>query len=100
MTREELVALFEKHSDDEYIEFTRLPKDLRVSSRKDLCGFILLDKLVPGKFEIVSSAEHDKIWLGVEIDDLAGVATEEDVKNLLRCGVRMDSSVESLAMFI
>lgn len=37
--------------------------------------------------DIISGAEHDEFFLDVNLEELAKIATEEDVKNLLRCGV-------------
>ena len=94
MTLDELYALFEKHS-DEYLKFERIVAPL--SRRPDLHAFILLDRLVPGKTDMISGARHDEIFLDVELDDLAVVATEENIIDLIRCGIR--ESEESLAMF-
>ena len=87
---------FEKHG-DEYLKFHRVENKL--SCRHDLHAFILLDKLVPGDSDIVSCAEHDQIWLDVTPQELEGVATEEQVIELIRCGVRCESGYESLSMF-
>ncbi|MDO8640460.1 MAG: hypothetical protein Q7R33_02860 [Nitrosarchaeum sp.] len=70
------------------------------SKRPDLCAFLLLDKLVPGKFDIVSAAEHDEIYLDCDVNKLAEKATEADVVYLVRCGVWYDSETDSLAMFV
>lgn len=99
MTLEEMAALFEKHSDTEYIQFKRITVATE-SRRPDLCAFIRLDELVPGNTDIVSDAEHDEIYLEVEPEDLAKVVTEEDIIFLLRCGVRYDSSYPALCMFV
>lgn len=94
MTIEELHALFKKHK-DQYSRFDRIAAPF--SRRPDLHAFILLDRLVPGTRDIVSAAEHDEIFLDVSVEDLAAVATEENIIDLIRCGVRWDS--DSLAMF-
>lgn len=85
--------------DDEFLKFDRIPAERRLSERPDLCAFLLLDRLVPGKSDMVSSAEHDEIWLDVDPKALVAVASEDDIVTLVRCGVRYDSDVESLAMF-
>lgn len=82
---------------DEYLKFDRVQN--KTSNRADLHAFMLLDKLVPGKCDIVSAASHDEIWMGVSPDDLSKVATEEQIIELIRCGVRYDSDTDSLAMF-
>lgn len=92
MTREELDALFEKH-DDEYL------KDDGISGPSDLAAFNKLNELVPSSKDIIAASEHDEFWLSVSPDELAEVATEEDVLFLIRCGVRLDDDTDSLAMF-
>jgi len=84
---------------DEYIQFDRIEKPLH--PRPDLCAFLRLHELVPGKsHDMVAAAEHDEIYLDVEPDKLAEVATQEDIVYLTRCGVRYDTSLDSLAMFV
>lgn len=94
----DIQAAFEKF-DDQYLKFDRVSS--RFSERSDLHAFILLDKLVPGSAsDIVSSAQHDEIFLGAQIDELEKVATEDDVLTLVRCGVRYDEQYDCLAMFV
>ncbi len=97
MTTDKLRDLFSKHSDDEFLKFARVKNKL--SNRPDLHAFQLLDRLVPGNRDIVSAAEHDKIWLEIEPGVLAAVATEADVIDLVRCGVGLYDSDEGLCMF-
>jgi hypothetical protein len=85
----DLKALFDKYT-DEYIKFGRVANKL--SSRPDVHAFLLLDRLVPGTADLICHSEHDEIWLGVEPEDLAKVITEEQVIELVRCGVRFDGS--------
>lgn len=91
MTLEELAELFENHS-DEYLK-------AEVSGPRDLAAFNLMNKLVPSNKDIVSCAEHDEFWLSTEPEELAKVATEEDVLFLIRCGIRFDEDTDSFAMF-
>lgn len=89
MTTEELVALFEKHEDEYYLEgvFHKPETYYGPTKRRDLNAFLLLERLVPGERDMISGAEHDEFFLDVDLEELAKIATEEDVKNLLRCGV-------------
>lgn len=90
----ELVDLFKKH-DDLY------RGDLPGVRRKDLTAFNILDNLVPGKGDLVAATEHDEIFLGVSLTDLAASAiTEAEVKMLVMCGVGIDSYGDSLHMFV
>lgn len=94
MTLDELYTLFEKHQ-DEHLRFEQIVAPL--NRRPDLHAFILLDRLVPGDTDMVAAAEHDEIFLEVQLGELAAVITEEIIVDLIRCGVRCDG--EGLAMF-
>lgn len=89
---------YDKYSDGEFLKFDRVQN--KTSQRPDLHAFTLLDKLVPGNRDLVSAAEHDEIWLSVQPEELAKVATEEQIVELIRCGVRYDQTSEGLAMFV
>lgn len=93
MTREQ----YQKH-EGEYLEFNKVQN--KTSMRRDVHAFNLLDKLVPGERDIVCAASHDEIWLDVDPQELAAVATEDQVIELIRCGVRYDSETDSLSMFV
>jgi len=91
---------FEKYSDgesDEFLKFDRVK--VKLSNRPDLHAFMLLDKIIPGSLNIVGGASHDEIWLEILPCELAERATKEQIVELIRCGVRYDSSVEALVMF-
>jgi len=96
-----LQEIWDKHSDgdgDEFLKFDRVQN--KMANRPDIHAFMLLDKLVPGTSDMVSAAEHDEIWLTVSPEELEKAATEEQIVELIRCGVRLDSSTDSLAMFV
>lgn len=97
MTISEMVDLFQKHENEEYLHFSHVFGKL--SQRPDLHAFILLDRLCPDEFDIVEAAEHDEIWLGVDLSILSSVIIEEQVIELLRCGVRYDTEQDALSMF-
>lgn len=97
MDSEELQAMFEKHN-DEYVKFDRVQK--KVSNRMDLHAFMLLDMILPGSCDMVAAAEHDMIYLDVEIAELAEVITEEQVIELVRCGVNCNLENDGLTMFV
>jgi len=81
---------------DEYLEFERVTKKLH--ARPDLCAFLILDSLVPGATDMIRGAGHDEISLAVRTEALAKVATYEDIRDLVRCGVMIDNGV--LTMFV
>lgn len=83
-----LPELFDKHQ-DEHLKFDRVPD--KMSSRPDLHAFMLLDKLFPGREkEMVAGARHDEICLEPDPGELACTATEEQIVELIRCGVMMN----------
>jgi len=85
--------LFEKH-DNEYLKFEHV-KNKR-SNRPDLHAFLLIDELFPKNRDMVCSAAHDEIWLDIDDDEIKKL-TEEQIIELIRCGVRHDD--DSLVMF-
>lgn len=90
-----LEEIFKKHI-KEYLEFKRVENKL--NSRKDLHAFILLNDLLPSDGDMVSAAAHDQIWLSVGLDELAEVATEAQIIDLIRCGIRLDD--DCLTMWV
>lgn len=92
MTTRDLEAFFVEH-DDEYLT---APMKTR---RADLTAFMLLDQLVPGQKDMISSAEHDEFYLSVSPEEVNAVATDEELLTLIRCGVRYDAESDSFCMF-
>lgn len=90
----DLQEFFEKHS-DEFLKFERVENKL--SFRPDVHAFLLLSRLAPGTFDIVSAAEHDEIFLEPSPDEVVKIATEQELIDLHRCGVRCD---DGLCMFV
>ena len=84
--------------DDEFLKFKLVENKL--NNRPEVHAFILLDSLVPGTEDMVSAAEHDEIFLSIETEDLAAShITEDQVCELVRCGVRIGDG-GYLAMFV
>lgn len=99
MEIEKFVNLMEQASED--VKLGAFDSVINKSSkRSDLHAFILLDKLIPIKQDIISAAEHDVVYLGVDIEELAKVITEEQIVELVACGVSYDSSIDCLYMFV
>lgn len=88
---------FEDHN-DEFLKFDRVTD--KTSQRPDIHAFRLLDRLVPGNSDMVSAAEHDEIYLDVDVDAVVAAATEAQLIELIRCGVRHDDEFESFCMFV
>jgi hypothetical protein len=70
------------------------------SRRPDIFAFRLLDELVPGEGDMVLAAEHDVIFLDINLEKLEAVATEEQLRDLHRCGVRFDDNYGCLSMYV
>lgn len=96
MELSEFASLFERHN-EEFLKFDRI--ETPRSARADLHAFLLLDELVPGSENLVSAARHDEFFLSVDAQALAAVASESQVVELIRCGVRFDSNEDALCMF-
>lgn len=70
-----------------------------LSEVPDLHAFLLLDDLFPNPDnDMIAAAEHDKYWLDVDGEAIAKL-TDDQILELVRCGVIYDSDVDSLAMF-
>jgi hypothetical protein len=95
MNIEDMEALFNDDEMDEFLKFDRVEN--KRSKRPDLHAFMLLDELFPDDSDIVAAAAHDEIFLAPNPEELARVATKEQIVELIRCGVRL--SDDSLAMF-
>lgn len=91
---------FDKYGLDEYHSFERIENKL--SNCPDIHAFILLNRLVPtvGNGDIISGADHDIIYLNVDLDKLAEVVKPEEVLELVRCGVWYNTDCESLSMWV
>ena len=83
--------------DGEYLKFDRIENPR--SKRPDLHAFLLLDEIQPGDRDLISASEHDEFYLNIDCDAFAAVATDEQIRDLNRCGVRYDGDLDSLCMF-
>lgn len=95
---------FKKYGDG-FLKFSQISAP--INPRPDICAFLLLDSIVPPKTnysgtksDIVCCAAHDQIWLDVDPEELERNATEDQIKDLIRCGVFYDSDTDSLSMFV
>ena len=97
MTREEVTKLVDN------TPYARFPTGIKnpLATRGDLHAFVLLDKLMPAKCgDIISAAEHDEIFLNIDIDKLLEVLTPELVVELSNCGVNFDFDNDCLQLFV
>jgi hypothetical protein len=93
----DIPELFDKY-DSDHLKFDRVENKLH--HRADICAFLLLDKLLPRNRDMIQAASHDEIFLDANLEELAKVATEDDILMLTRCGVHYDSDTDSLSMFV
>jgi hypothetical protein len=77
-------------------EFLKHEKGFRV----DLAAFVLLNELQPGTSDIVGGAEHDGIYLKIDVKNLNEVITDDQVKRLAQYGVTYDETYDCLSMFV
>ena len=68
----------------------------------DLNAFMLLWKLSEGpKKDVIADASHDQIWLSFDPERVAKVITQDQVEELVACGVHLDvEDVEGFYMFV
>jgi hypothetical protein len=85
----DLYETFKKFGDD-YLKFNDVEDKL--SPRPDVHAFVLLASLVlPTDKPILAAADHDIVYLAVDLEMLAKMATENDIQDLSRCGVCYDA---------
>lgn len=60
----------------------------------------MLDELVPGTSDIVSASNHDEFFLDIDCDALNRAASDAQIRDLVRCGVRYSSEYRCLCMFV
>jgi hypothetical protein len=77
-------VFFDNHA--EHGEFDRVMN--KKHSRRDIHAFLLLAEILdPSEENIVGCVMHDKIGLNADIGDLEDRITEDQVIELIRCGV-------------
>ena len=101
MTENQLEELFEKHSEDEYLEFERIQNPKH--TRRDICAMLIIHEIQSRNESqrqdtMISWAGHEEIYLDVNVEEISEYITEEEIIDLIRCGVRLEES--NFAMFI
>ena len=81
---------------DDYLEFDRVENKL--STRPDIHAFILLNEIFPGDTGMISAASHDAICLDANWKELNKL-TDDQILELVRCGVMYSSENDCLSMF-
>jgi len=78
---------------EHFLRFKDIPAGRRLSNRPDLNAFLMLDAMFPAENDIVSGASHDEIYLSINAEDLVNKATPEQLRDLVRSGVRYDGGI-------
>lgn len=84
--------------DPEYIKFDRIEN--KRSSRRDIHGLILLNEIMPGKRGMISGADHDIIYLDANVDALEKIITDDQILELIQCGIHVSEEYDCLTMFV
>lgn len=87
---------FERHN-EEFLHFERIEGPRH--ARPDICAMLILHDLDPKPRAAVSAATHDEIWLDFDCEVVAKTITDEQVRDLARCGIRYDDDHNSFCMF-
>ena len=74
---------------------------VRLHPRKDLNAFLLLHQLAPedNGGDMISNVHDEEIYLEVNVVTLNKNASDEDIQNLVRCGVMYHAEYDCLYMF-
>ena len=98
-----LLKLFNRHKDKYYHKFSNIPLEHAWSEIPDVCGLMLIQKLVTGTAKtMLESVDENGVYLRLEQQDLDKFLDKEDdtvqsvVKSLLMCGI----SVRNGKLFI
>jgi hypothetical protein len=94
-----LKELFEKHG-DEFLRHKNIENPMH--RQADLCAFLMLDKIAPlnNDRDIIISSQYDEITLAFDPKKVALYATEQEIIDLIRCGLRYDSDEDCFVMFV
>jgi len=100
MTTEQLIELWNQCDNEHWSELNRREPKLKFSKRRDLNAFLLLESILPGTkdYDMVISAEHDQIWLDINLEKLAKKITREQIVELICCGVFIDEDIKMLSL--
>lgn len=82
---------------EEYLKFDRVENPLH--PRPDICALLMLDKIMPkSSGNIISDAFHEEVFLAVDVDTFLIIATEEEVIDLIRCGITYNAHYNKLCL--
>jgi len=82
-----MIELFEKFESDQY-KFEDV--EHKMSQRPDIHALMMLDKLAPNNSCAIVSTDYDVVYLAFDPDIVSNNVTEDQVRDLVRCGVLFD----------
>jgi hypothetical protein len=96
-----MLAFFEERADD-FGKIEDVKTARRLHRRADLNAFLLLDKLLTNGNDsaILVDARNEQVWLSPKPWEVMQRASEEDLLDLVRCGVFYDEDNDSLSMYV
>jgi hypothetical protein len=96
-----MLAFFEERADD-FGNIEDVKPSRRLHRRPDLNAFLLLDKLLTNGNDsaILVDARNEQVWLSPKPWEVMQRASEEDLLDLVRCGVFYDEDNDSLSMYV
>lgn len=92
-----------RHS-DEFGKFDRINNP--PSTHRDLCALLILSRFMDPYSDVINSAESKKgncagvIVFELPIHEVERMATENQVIQLIRCGVEYNSEYDALVMYL
>ena len=88
---------------DEFLEFGRIENPKH--RRPDICAFLMLDEIAPGNSgheracDMISCARHGEFYLSTDVEEFCQNVTKDQIRDLVRCGLRYDPDSDCLCMF-
>lgn len=95
------VADFWTRYESEHFKSERIsPGNRSLAHSTDLIAMMILDRHFPSRYDMVSAAGHEKFYLKVDPNELFSKdIPEEDILDLMRCGLFHDSRNDSFYFF-
>lgn len=95
----EMKAFFSAHAETDHSKFEKI--DDKRSKKPDVHAFLLLDSMFPDDPRpLISNTGHDFINFHIDLEKLADKITEEQIIELVRCGVSCYKSDDWLSKFV
>ncbi len=79
----------ESFKDEDRLEFENLPDKYKLHARRDLCGLLIMDMLIPGTRDILGGADHDVVYMDADREEVLAKCTLDDLRALRACGITL-----------